>query len=360
MNINGMFYHHLMESAKSEFFIGQISDDGEWKWDGESWIKTHDNAEYTPPHVVTDSSNKYAGTESKESQNPPLGSNLLLTKPYLLFETKDALYIIASVLIPITMLYYFRANYSDDEPFRHLEGHFVPIMLVFVCFCLVGYAFALRVRIGRNEDKLILGLVLAACIFWAGISNGPSTYYMIIASIIVGFLALSLYEPKSRNMIPIISIFILWLATQNNGALMSGGSQSSLFGLWDNWQYNYDADSISVTGMTIVRPLQDIFFLTALTPALCPKSNIKSSIPDSPSGDYVSIGEATEAVLPALLVIMMSGSIGLIFIYSGVEESFASLMCGIMILCFGIVIAQFKLLADAINRGIRTANQKPD
>jgi hypothetical protein len=351
-----------MESAESGLLIGQISEDGQWQWDGENWKTNHENVGATLPSVVTGFSDENAVTESKESQSPPLGSNLLLSKPYLLFETKDALYIIASALIPLTMIYYFKANFTGyGETFAHLEGRFVPIMFVLVCFCLVGYAFALRTRVGRNENKLILGLVLAACILWAGISYGPPTYYMIITTIIVGFLALSLYEPKSRNMIPIISIFLLWLATHNNGGFLSGAGQYTLLGLWDNWQPNYDADSISQLGQEIVGPLQDIFFLTALTPALFPKSSIKSSTPNSSSsGDYVSIFEATKAVLPALLLIVMSGSIGLIFFYAAGGDSFLHMMCGIMILGLGLVIAQFKLLADAINRGIRTANQKPD
>ena len=95
-----------------------------------------------------------------------------------------------------------------------------------------------------------------------------------------------------------------------------------------------------------------IFFFIALATSFLTGDSIKSKpITDG----YVPIRDAALAVLPALALILFSLGVGTII--ASASGTFEGIMIGASFAIVGMVIGQFKLLADVINRGIRTSKK---
>jgi len=188
---------------------------------------------------------------------------------------------------------------------------------------------------------------------------GPILFYSLLTLVVLGTLSLSIYVPKSRSFMPLISIFLLW-------SLVAGSEfTENLF--WN--EYNPESE-FKHLGYRISQTLYPIFFFIALTPAFMHSHPIESveshkyvtsdvahvnSIEPVQSDKYITLSEASEAVLPALLLSVASIALGSVLIL--ITGDVVGLFIGILVIVPGITIAQFKLLADAINRGIRRANR---
>ena len=96
-----------------------------------------------------------------------------------------------------------------------------------------------------------------------------------------------------------------------------------------------------------------MFFFIALAPSFLTGKSIKSK--HFADGGYVPIRDAAVAVLPALALILFSLGVGTII--ASASGTFEGIMIGVSFAIVGMVIGQFKLLADVINRGIRTSKK---
>jgi|TARA_B100001741_G_scaffold182270_1_gene150066 hypothetical protein len=309
----------------------EYSEDGEYVWDGEHWSPVENSALPNP--------------ESLE----PIQYTKSITEHY--FEWQDSIYIGISVLIPVIMMFYLIPNFDSTDPFANYEGELASILLIIGSFLPIGYAYSLRRR-SFAQGPLILAATGVSCLLWIIFAYGPWEYYLLLTVFVMGCLAANIYMSKVRDFLPVISIFVLWQLLQQPGSQIwsISGSNSFLASMWHD--YNPPFEDWSMGSRSLFSTYNGIFFFIALATSFLTGDSIKSKpITDG----YVPIRDAALAVLPALALILFSLGVGTII--ASASGTFEGIMIGASFAIVGMVIGQFKLLADVINRGIRTSKK---
>ena len=292
----------------------EYSDDGKFFWDGNDWQPIDESTEGSPPVTGPSGSPDDSITTSESNSNE-------LTHHF--FENNDAIYMAISALIPVAILFYVLPNFDGDEPYSMYEDLLLQILFVISCFLMIGYGYALRTRSFARVD-VILATVAVPCLLWTLFAFGPWTYYMLLSVIAVGALALNIYVPKSRNFIPIISIFTMWYLTL--GYLYNYGD-NFVREMWSTYPSGEIGD-FQQEFQNFFNILLPIFFFTTLAPSFIFGKSVDFDS-SSQSHGYVSISEATQAVLPAILLILISGGLGLSIAIP--SESLEGIMMGSLI-----------------------------
>jgi hypothetical protein len=318
----------------------EYSEDGEYVWDGEHWSPVGNNVLQNP--------------------NPPETIELSkgITQHY--FEFQDSIYIAISVLIPALMMFYLRLDFESTEPFAIYEDEWINILLILGSFLPIGYAYSLRRR-SFAQGPFLLGITGFSCLLWIIFAYGPWEYYLLLTVIVTGSFAANIYLPRTRDFLPVISIFALWYVMQMNYQFSSYSdwyipSDSFVRGMWEDYYLihpPYGNDTWRANEISLFLANFEMFFFIALAPSFLTGKSIKSK--HFADGGYVPIRDAAVAVLPALALILFSLGVGTII--ASASGTFEGIMIGVSFAIVGMVIGQFKLLADVINRGIRTSKK---
>jgi hypothetical protein len=317
----------------------KYSEDGKYVWDGEHWSPVENS-------VLPNSDSPQPMPYAKQ-----------ITEHY--FEWQDSVYIAISVLIPALMMFYLRLNFESTEPFAIYEDEWINILLILGSFLPIGYAYSLRRR-SFAQGPLLLGITGFSCLLWIIFAYGPWEYYLLLTVIVTGSFAANIYLPRTRDFLPVISIFALWYVMQLNYQFFSYSdwyvpSDSFVRGMWTD----YSSTNNSLDGTWRANEISlflanfEMFFFIALAPSFLTGKSVKSKY--LADGGYVPIRDAAVAVLPALALILFSLGVGAII--ASASGTFEGLMIGVSIAVVGVIIGQFKLLADVINRGIRTSRK---
>ena len=306
----------------------EYSEDGEYVWDGEHWSPVENSA-------------------LPNSDSPqPMPYAKQITEHY--FEWQDSVYMAISVLIPVVMIFYLKPNFDSNDPFEMYEGQLVNILLIIGSFLPIGYAYSLRRR-SFAQGPIMLYHTGISCLLWIIFAFGPWEYYLLLTAFVMGSLAANIYLPKVRDFLPVISIFVLWYLLQLPGEA-SYDPKSFVTSMWHD--YSPTLEDWSWNSRTLFLSNYKIFFFIALASSFLTGESVKSK----PISDgYVPIRDAALAVLPALALILFSLGVGTII--ASASGTFEGIMIGASFAIVGMVIGQFKLLADVINRGIRTSKK---
>jgi hypothetical protein len=299
--------------------------------------------------------------------------------PFRLFQPMPDLIIIgAEAIIPLFYLYYWSsiAWLDNDDPYVHLEDLGLGILIVVICFALLGYACALRSRLEHPTTKEKLAIVVCVAIpcliFSTSIASSPPLWLFLVSGFPIALVALSQFVPKSRPIIPLLGLT----------AFISLYHWPFMDMIWEDAEFwNVELSEWKQEVNVLFGILYELFFLCAYAPAFVAhrredpiRTEAFTAIPEQmieagehmPSGvapiytgqmkenhEYITIEEAATSVLPAIGVLFVGAvfaavmhPIGGIAIWIGLFGFFACML-----------IAQFKLLADAINRGIRASNR---
>ena len=306
----------------------KYSEDGKYVWDGEHWSPIENS-------VLPNSDSPQPMPYAKQ-----------ITEHY--FEWQDSIYTTISILIPVVMMFYLMPNFDSTEPFVLYEDQLASILLIIGSFLPIGYAYSLRRR-SFAQGPIILAATGFSCLLWIIFAYGPWEYYLLLTAFVMGSLAANIYMPKVRDFLPVISIFVLWYLLQLFGEI-SYDPNSFVASMWH--EYSPPSEDWSFGSRSLFLSNYKIFFFIALASSFLTGESIKSKpILDG----YVPIRDAAVAVLPALALILFSLGVGTII--ASASGTFEGIMIGVSFAIVGVVIGQFKLLADVINRGIRTSKK---
>ena len=299
----------------------------------------------------------------------PMDNNQNLIPATQILHSSDLKFVAVGILFPIIYIFYLTVNLDNSDPWFFLDYNYpvggetstlFAVLWIIVSFGLVGWCIALLNR--TPSPKFVfetIGILSSACLCWILLGYNSIIYYIIPTAMVVTSLALCMFVPHSRVFAPVIFALLLWNFFVNPGDSITSlkneyFSESTLV----QSSYHYSRN-ISLEGLFFLFALMTSFISrpnssNSNTSGVQKNHNLSAKKPLQKATGYVTIDEAFQAVLPAIGLIFLSGGVGGIIMF--IDNSIASVMVGILISSVGITVAQFKLIADAINRGIRASN----